>query len=213
VLADHHLRHPRRAEVHRGVAVAHDHDVAERRDVRPAGGAGAEQDADLGHGAGELDLVEEDPPGVAPAGEHLHLLGDAGAGRVDEVDHRHAVRERGLLDAEDLLDRLRAPRAGLDGRVVRHQRDGPAADGAHAGDDAVRPQAVGLPVGQQRVLRERPRIEQLRDPLAHRQLALLGGLGPVALRAARVGAIERVLYVAHALHASGAADRRCARAP
>ena len=41
LLADHHLRHPRRAEVHRGVAVAHDHDVAEGRDVGAAGGARA----------------------------------------------------------------------------------------------------------------------------------------------------------------------------
>ena len=39
LLADHHLGHARRAEVHRGVAVAHDHDVAEGRDVRAAGGA------------------------------------------------------------------------------------------------------------------------------------------------------------------------------
>ena len=33
-------------------------------------------------------------PGAAAAGEHLHLLGDARAGGVDEVDHRHPVPAR-----------------------------------------------------------------------------------------------------------------------
>ena len=209
VLADDHLGHPRRAEVHRGVAVAHDHDVAEGGDVGAAGGARPEQHADLRHGARELHLVEEDPARVAAAGEHLDLLGDPRARRVDEVDHRHAVRERGLLDAEDLLDRLRPPGAGLDRRVVGHQRDRAPADRPHAGDDAVGAEPLGLPVGQQRVLGERAGVEQPRDPLAHGQLALLGRLGPVALGPARVRAVERLLYVAHARHAS--ARRRCAR--
>ncbi len=88
LLADHHLGHARRAEVHRGVALAHDHDVAEGRDVGAAGGARAEQHADLRHHAGEFDLVVEDPPRAAPPREHPDLLGDAGSGRVDEVDNR-----------------------------------------------------------------------------------------------------------------------------
>ena len=54
LLADHHLGHARRAEVHRGVALAHDHHVAERRDVRAAGGARAEQHAHLRHDARQL---------------------------------------------------------------------------------------------------------------------------------------------------------------
>ena len=123
LLADDHLGHPRRAEVHRGVAVAHDHDVAERRDVGTARGARAEQHADLRHEPGELHLVVEDATGTAPAGEHQHLVGDARPGGVHEVDHRDAQLERALLDADDLLDRLRAPRAGLHGRVVRHDGD------------------------------------------------------------------------------------------
>ncbi len=65
LLADHHLRHPRRAQVHRGVALAHDHDVAEGRDVGAAGGARPEQQADLRHLAREPHLVVEDPPGAA----------------------------------------------------------------------------------------------------------------------------------------------------
>jgi hypothetical protein len=203
VLADHHLGHPRRAEVHRRVAVAHDHDVAERRDVGAAGGARAEQHADLRDRARELDLVEEDAARVAAAGEHLHLLGDARAGRVDEIDHRHAVGERRLLDPQDLLDRLRSPRAGLDGRVVRHQRDAAAADRADAGDDAVGAEPLRLPVREQRVLRERAGVEQPRDPLAHGQLALLGRLLAVALGPAGVGALERLLGVLGVGHDTG----------
>ena len=92
LLADHHLRHARRAQVHRGVALAHDHHVAERGDVGAARGRGPEQDADLRHAAREPDLVVEDPARAAAAGEHLHLVGDPRAGRVDQVDHRHVVR-------------------------------------------------------------------------------------------------------------------------
>ena len=92
LLADDHLGHARAAEVHGRVAVEHDHDVAERGDVGAAGGAGAEQQAHLRHEAGQLDLVVEDAPRAATAGEHLHLLGDARAGGVHEVEHRDPQR-------------------------------------------------------------------------------------------------------------------------
>ena len=154
LLADHHLRHPRRTEVHRGVAVAHDHDVAEGRNVGAACGAGAEQHADLRHNAGELDLVEEDPSGAAAAGEHLDLVGDSRPGGVDEVDNRNPPLQRALLDSQDLLDRLRAPRAGFDGWVVGHHGYRPPGDGANAGYYAVSAKAVLLPVGEQPFLGE-----------------------------------------------------------
>ena len=170
VLADHHLRHPRRAQVHRGVALAHDHDVAEGRDVGAAGGARAEQQADLRHLAGEPHLVVEDPPGAAAAGEHLHLVGDPRPGRVDQVDHRHLQAQRPFLDAEDLLDRLRPPGAGLDGRVVGHQGDAAAVDRGQAGDDAVGAEPLLVPVGQQppprRRSRGRPAARPARAPAA-----------------------------------------------
>jgi len=47
LLANHDLDHSRRSQVHRGVALDHDHDVAEGRDVSAARGRRAEQDADL----------------------------------------------------------------------------------------------------------------------------------------------------------------------
>ena len=49
LLADHHLGHPGRAEVHRCVGLDHDHDVGERRDVGAAGSGRSEQAADLRH--------------------------------------------------------------------------------------------------------------------------------------------------------------------
>ena len=164
LLADHHLGHARRAEVHRGVAVAHDHHVAEGGDVGAARGARAEQHAHLRHDARHLHLGVEDPPGAAAAGEHLHLLGDPRAGGVDQVDHRHQVLERLLLDPDDLLDRLRAPRAGLHGRVVGHDGDRAAGHRGHAGHHAVGAEAVVLPVGEQRLLGERAGVDQPRRP-------------------------------------------------
>ena len=183
LLADHHLRHARRAEVHRRVALAHDHDVAEGGDVGAARRRRAEEHAHLRHHARQLHLVVEDPARAAAAGEHLDLVGDARAGRVDQVDHRDPVLERLLLDAEDLLDRLGAPRAGLDGRVVRHQRDPAAADERHAGDDAVCPEAVLVPVREQRLLGERLAVDQPLDALANADLALVGQPFAVLLRA------------------------------
>ena len=53
-------------------------------------------------------------------GEHVDLVGDPRAGRVDEVEERDADPRRGLLDPDDLLDRPRAPAAGFHRRVVRH---------------------------------------------------------------------------------------------
>ena len=95
LLADDHLGHARRAEVHARVAVDHHDDVAERGDVRAARGARAEEQADLRDLPAQLHLVVEDATRAAPAGEHLDLIGDARAGRVDQVEERHAeVRAR-----------------------------------------------------------------------------------------------------------------------
>ena len=85
----------------------------------------------------QLHLVVEDAPRAAPAREHLDLIGDARAGRVDQVEERHAQPLGGLLDAEDLLDRALAPRAGLHGRVVGHDATVRPSIRADAGDHAV----------------------------------------------------------------------------
>jgi len=60
------------SEVHRGVALDHDHDVAERRDVSAAGRrrpTGCRSAAPVR----KLHLIEEDAARMAPAGEHVDL--------------------------------------------------------------------------------------------------------------------------------------------
>jgi hypothetical protein len=185
LLADDHLDHPRAAEVHRGVAVDHGDEVAERRDIGAAGRRRPEQRAYLRDRPGRADLGVEDLAGAAAAGEHLHLVGDPRAGRVDQVDHRQP-RPVGLLDhPDDLLDSPGAPRSRLDRRVVGHQRDWPAADAGGAGDDAVGRQAVGQHVGERAVLSEAALVDEQRDPVPGELLALGRGLLVVPLRTAR----------------------------
>ena len=184
LLAGDHLDHPVRAEVHRRVALDHDDDVAERRDVGAAGRRRPEQRAHLRDGAAGPHLVPEDLAGAAPAGEQVDLVGDPRAGRVDQVDHRHAGPVRGLDDADDLLDRAGAPRPGLDRRVVGHQGDRPSVDGRGAGHDTVRGQVTGDDVREGAVLDEGALVDEQPHPLAGEQLALAGVGLVVLLRAA-----------------------------
>ena len=109
VLADDLFGHARRAEVHGRVALDHEHDVTERRDVGAAGRRRTEQAAHLRHATREAHLVGEDASRAPPSREQLDLIGDARPGRVDEVDDRNLVTERGLGQAHDLLDRARTP--------------------------------------------------------------------------------------------------------
>ena len=88
-----------------------------------------EQRADLRDRAGGPDLGVEDLAGAAAAGEQVDLVGDPGAGRVHQVDHRNTGGVGPLDDPDDLLDGPGAPGAGLDGGVVGHQADPPAVDG------------------------------------------------------------------------------------
>ena len=111
LLADHHLGHARRAEVHAGIAVDHHDHVAKRRDVRAARRRRPKQQTQLRNAPAQADLIEEDAPGAAAPGKHLDLVGDARAGRVDQVQERAEQALRGLLNAQDFLDRALAPRA------------------------------------------------------------------------------------------------------
>ena len=163
-------------EVHRGVALDHDHDVAEARDVGTARRRRPEEAADLGHAPRQLHLVVEDPSGAAAAREELDLVGDAGPGGVDQPEDGELVPQRVLGGAHHLLDRACAPRPGLDGGVVGDHHHGPPLDPAHAGDHAVGRQVGGRGVGQQRVLDERVRVEEACQPVADEELVLLGEL-------------------------------------
>ncbi len=187
-LLDDHLDHPGAAQVHRGVALHHGDEVAEGRDVGAARGRRPEQRAHLRDRARGPDLGVEDLARAAAAGEHLHLVGDPGPGRVDQVDHRDAVGVRLLDDPDDLLHGAGAPGARLDRGVVGHQRHRPAVHGRGPGDHAVGRQAVGQHVGERAVLGEAARVGQQLDPLPGEQLALgrrglVVPLGPAALDA------------------------------
>ena len=172
-LADHHLRHARRAQVHAGVTVDHHHHVAKRGDVGAARGRRPKQQAQLRDLPAHLHLIVEDAPCAATAGEHLDLIGDARPGRVDQIQERAGDALRGLLNAQDLLDRALAPRARFDGRVIGHDRYLAAAHARQARDHAVRGQVTGGAVGEQRVLAKRICVDQMRDAFTREQLALL----------------------------------------
>jgi hypothetical protein len=173
LLPDGHLHHAWAADVERGLAVDHDDQVGQRRQVRRAGRRGPEQDAHLWHDAGELDLVVEDAARVEATGEDLDLLGDAPAGGVDEIEHRHPQPRRLLLDAHDLQHGLLAPGAGLDRVVVGHDAHHATTHAAHAGHHAVG-RRVGLTMaGEQPVLFQLGAgIEQQREAIADEELPL-----------------------------------------
>ena len=175
LLLDHHLHHPGAAQVHRGVAVHHDHVVAERGDIGAPRRRRAEQGAQLRDRARGAHLSVKDLPGAAAAGEHVHLVGDPGACRVHQVDHRNP-RGVGLLDdPDDLLDGACPPGARLDRGVVRHQRHRPAADRGGSRDHAVGGQAIGQHVGVGAVLGKAALVGEQRDPVPGKQLAVGGG--------------------------------------
>ena len=177
LLADDHLGHPRAAEVHRRVALDHDDDVAEAGDVGPTRGRRPEQAADLRHLARQRDLVVEDPPRPATAREHLDLVGDAGAGAVDQPEDRKLLAQCGLRGTHDLLDGARPPRAGLDRGVVGDDHDRSTVDGPPPGDHAVGRQARRPRVRVAAVLDEAAGVDQQGDPVAHVELVLARELG------------------------------------
>ena len=130
VLADHDLGHAGRAEVHRRVALDHEHDVAERGNVRTARGRRTEQATHLRHLARQAHLVREDAARAPAPGKQVDLVGDARAGGVDEIHHRQLVTQRVLGEPHDLLDGARTPRTRLHRGVVRHHAHRPTVDAA-----------------------------------------------------------------------------------
>ena len=177
LLADDHLGHPRRSEVHRRVALDHDDQVAERWDVGAPGSGRAEQATDLRDLPRQTHLVVEDPPCAAPAREQLHLVGDAGAGRVDQPHDRDLLLERRLGQPDDLLHSPCAPGPGLHRRVVGHDRNRTTVDLADSRHDAVRGEVLGrtvaiVGVGQELVLDERTGVAEQFDPPSDEQLPL-----------------------------------------
>ena len=178
----HHLPHRalhqiRPAQSHEAGAFHHDDDVAQRRQIRAARDARSHHRRDLRHVqlAPHQRVVVEDARRAVLAGKNAVLQRQIHAGRIHQIDDRHAIAHRDFLRAQNLGDGLRPPRAGLHRGVVGDHDRRPAFDLARARDHAGRGSlSVVLVVGDQQPDLEKHRagIEQLRDPLARRQLAI-----------------------------------------
>ena len=72
-----------------------------------------------------------------------------------------------------------------------------AVDGADARNHPLRAEALLLPAGQQCLLGEAALVDEQRDALAHRQLALLARLRTMPLGPAREGTLSRYRKVCH----------------
>src|SRR5690606_20243869 len=125
----------------------------------------------------------------------VDLVGDAGPGGVDQVDHGYARVVGALDDPDDLLNRARTPGARLDGRVVGHQADRPAVDRRRSGDHSVSRQPVGEGVGVQAILHKGSFIDEPGDALAGEELPLGCVRLVVALSAARHDAFAHLRQV------------------
>src|SRR5438876_325240 len=84
-----------------------------------------------------MSYARRSSTGAPTSGKEVDLVGDTRAGGVDEVDDRELVPERVLRESHDLLDGTRAPRARLDGGVVRHHAYRTTVDPSGTGDHTV----------------------------------------------------------------------------
>ena len=126
LLAGHLLDDLGPGDEHLGLA-GHDDEVGQRRGVGRPAGAGAADQRDLRHGAGELDVGEEDP---AVAGERVDALLHAGPAGVVDEDERAAGLSASSITSATLLAVDLAGRAAQDGEVLAGQVDEAAVDGA-----------------------------------------------------------------------------------
>jgi hypothetical protein len=121
------------------------------------------------------------------AWEHVVLVRQVGAARIDQVDAGQVVLLGDLLRAQVLLDRHRIVSAALDGGVVTHDHALLAGHAADAGDDAGcgRGVVVHLERGQLGEFEEgRAGIEQHLHAVARQQLAARDMLGAGSFAAA-----------------------------
>src|SRR5256885_10415354 len=81
-------------------------------------------------------VVVEDAGGSVLTGKHTTLIWQIHARRVDEVDDRDAATHGNLLRAQNLLDRLRPPRARFDSSIVGDDDGLASVNSNHCGDDS-----------------------------------------------------------------------------
>ena len=194
VLVRHRLDERGPAERERALVRDHRHEVGEARDIRGAGGAGADHRGDLRHHAAHHDLLAEQMAARREQADHvriaIRLRIDARAGRVDQPHDRHPAAQRELADARHLGLAREPHRAALDREVVRGGGDGPAVDLAPAAHDGIGRDVVRTRPHLGAVdaeLDERATVEQQRHPLARGQLAALVVLRDLGLAAHLAG--------------------------
>ena len=175
LLAGRGLDQGRPAQEDRALLLDDDRLVGHRRHVGAARGARAHDHRDLRDAGGRHGrLVVEDPPEVVAIGEHLVLVGQIGAARIDQIDARQPVLPGDVLGAQVLLHRDRVVGAALDRGVVGDDHALAAHDPADAGDDAGARHLVVVHAvrGELRQLQERRAgVEQPAHALARQQLA------------------------------------------
>ena len=178
----HHLPHRalhqvRTAQSHETGLLDHDDHVGERRQIRAARDAHAHHRGDLRNfqPPPHQRVVVENPRRAVLPGKDAVLIGQIHARRIHQVDDRQPVAHRDFLGSQNLVDRLGPPRAGLHRGVVGDDHARPLFDVCQARDHARRGSlAVVAVVGDQQAdfEKQRARIDQMRDALARRQLAL-----------------------------------------
>ena len=131
-LAGRGLDHVRSGDEHVRVLAGHDDEVRQCRAIDGATGAGAEDQAQLGHEAAGLAGLAED---AAVLGQGGHTFLDAGATGVHDGHDRHFEVDGHVHQSADLLAFGGAEGTALDGEVLGVDGDFAAVDLAEAGDD------------------------------------------------------------------------------
>ena len=131
-LAGRGLDHVRSGDEHVRVLTGHDDEVRQGRAVDGTAGAGAENQAQLGHEAAGLASLAEDATVLGQGG---HALLDAGAAGVHDGHDRHFEVDGHVHQSADLLAFGGAEGAALDGEVLGVDGHFAAEHLAEAGDD------------------------------------------------------------------------------
>ena len=171
--------HQRGPAEENGALVAHDdHLVAHGGHVGAAGGARSHDHGDLGNAVGgQVRLVVEDAPEVAPVREYPVLQGQECAAGIHQVNAGQVIFGGNLLGAEVFPDRDGVIGAALDRRIVDDDGAGLSRHAADAGDypAAGRPVVVEFVAAEQADLEERgARVQQRFEPLPRQQFAARG---------------------------------------
>ena len=188
--------HQRRAGEEDRALVAHDH-----RLVRHGGDVGTPRRA-ASHHAGDLRdalgghvrLIEEDAPEMLAIGEHLGLMRQVRAARIDQIDARQPVLARDVLRAQVLLYRQRVIGAALHRGVVAHDHALAAGDAADARDHPRARHLAFIEVERRKLADLQKRgagIKQPLDAIAGQELAASG----MTLAALLVAAQRRLRHI------------------